>query len=149
MQQSDSSPEAAAVGEQAVQDNVTDEPPCNDAAQPAVAAEQAGGAPANGEPEQPADGEQADDDVADGDEPHAAPHDDVDVVDLDDERGLASADVRDGVNMRWVRLRMPRYLAGRGTISYHFWYNFLSLVFCPYFAVFCRIFRNTLYSAVF
>ena len=45
VQQSDGSPEAAAVGEQAVQDNVTDEPPCNDAAQPAVAAEQAGGAP--------------------------------------------------------------------------------------------------------
>ena len=38
---------------------------------------------------------------------------------------------------------------GRSTISYHFWYNFLSHVFCPYFAVFCRIFRNTLYSAVF
>ena len=116
MQQSDGSPEAAAVGEQAVQDNVTDEPPCNDAAQPAVAAEQVGGAPANGEPEQPADGEQADDDVADGDEPHAAPHDDVDVVDLDDERGLASADVRDGVNMRWVWLRMPRY---QGTLLLH------------------------------
>lgn len=65
-----------------------------------------GAEPEDGDDEQPADNSEPDGEPADAEQPRTAPRTaprvDVEVVDIDDARGLHTADVRNGINMRYM-----------------------------------------------